>query len=546
MPEDNSYIASNIAPAEAAAQASAAETAAVAGEAAVTVEPTALSAASFPAEAAAAAREAYTEAAPVIRDIKSEAAPTTTETASLPPAPGSDEWQAKWNAEWNSMMSAASSAPEASASAETAAAATPAETAPRADIAPVPNESGIRPAGKRKTGSFAKRAVAACVAVVLGCGFLGLGLSFGGQIANRLFPDAPASADQAARQAFSFSGQSGSQLPLSYDATGAVNLADVFNSVSQSVVSINLTMTSTNFFMQSYDTPAAGSGIVYDISGDKVYIATNNHVIESANSVSVSLDDTQQVSANFVGSDPNSDLAVISVSKADLDATGIPYKKATFGDSDAMRIGDVVLAVGNAMGEGKTATSGIVSGVNKEIQVDTTSLKVLQTNAAINPGNSGGALANAAGEVIGINTAKLSEADVEGMGYSIPSNEAKDILQGLMENGSVAKPALGVSVITIDQATADLYAFPSTGALVRATVTGGAADKAGIRPNDLIVEYNGVKIESSDALAAEIGKSKVGDTAAVKAYRSGASDYELKDFTVTIQDGNAGNATPNF
>ncbi|MCL2463025.1 MAG: trypsin-like peptidase domain-containing protein, partial [Defluviitaleaceae bacterium] len=339
-------------------------------------------------------------------------------------------------------------------------------------------------------------------------------------------------------------------LPLSYSSQ-SVNLADVYNSVAQSVVSINITATTSgtsNFFFsqQPQQEQGAGSGIIYNIAGDKVYIATNNHVIADADTVTVSLDDTTQVNATFVGTNADADLAIISVAKADLDKTGIPYTAATLGDSDALRVGDVVMAVGNAMGEGKTATSGIISGLNKQITVETTTLDVIQTNAAINPGNSGGALVNSAGEVIGINTAKLSESDVEGMGYAIPINEAKDILQSLMTNGSAVKPVIGVTVQTVDQTMMDTYDFPSLGAMVMSVTPGGGAEAAGLQVYDIIVECNGAQVQSVDDLKAEIAKCKVGDTVAIKAYTAGAggNDYVLKDYSVVLQDGNA--VTPKF
>jgi serine protease Do len=219
----------------------------------------------------------------------------------------------------------------------------------------------------------------------------------------------------------------------------------VIENLSKAVVSIDTEIrTTSNYFgfgMGAY--ASAGSGIIiYEDSSD-VYIATNNHVIENAKKVTISLDDSTKVPASYVGSDINEDVAVIKVSKTNMIAAGIEdYAIATFANSDNLKVGQDVVAIGNSAGEGKSATKGIISAINKEITVEGKTLNVLQTDAAINPGNSGGALVNMQSEVVGINTAKYSssysasEGSVEGMGYAIPSNTVKRLVETMIQASS--------------------------------------------------------------------------------------------------------------
>jgi serine protease Do len=318
----------------------------------------------------------------------------------------------------------------------------------------------------------------------------------------------------------------------------AGGVADVVKKVSNAVVSINLSVeTQGGFFMQGGEQEGAGSGIIFSESDDLVYIATNNHVIENASKVSISVDDENTVPANYIGSDLQADLAVISVSKADLAAAGIKYQIAAFGDSSLLQVGEGVVAIGNAMGEGKTATSGIVSAIDKQITIEGKTLNVIQTDAAINPGNSGGALANFAGEVVGINTAKLSSEGVEGMGYSIPSNTAKEIFQSLIVNGSVQKPYLGIQGMSIDDKMKETYSLPSLGVYVADVTQGAAAQAAGMKASDIIVGFGDKKIATLEELQAAIADAEIGTEVEVYIYRNGSIPMTLK---VVIGDLNGG------
>ncbi|MDR2750508.1 MAG: trypsin-like peptidase domain-containing protein [Clostridiales bacterium] len=389
--------------------------------------------------------------------------------------------------------------------------------------APVPAPAPM-PKKKRELPLFWKKTFAAAILAVLAFGTLGLGLGVGGRLATKAFPNATAEENT---ENFTFPVDASSYIISNAEKTTA-NISDIVKKVSDAVVSINVTVMAENYFHQTTEMPGAGSGIIFSEDSEKVYIATNEHVISEANKVTISTDDKNEVEAHFVGSDEESDLAVISVSKAELIEKGIEYQLSDFGDSDILRVGDSVVAVGNAMGEGKTATSGIISAINKQITVDGKTLDVMQTDAAINPGNSGGALANSAGEVIGINTAKLTANRVEGMGYSIPSNTVKKIIEGLISNGSADRAYLGITGQNVSESTKEMYNLPSLGVYIVEVTEGGAAALAGIRPTDIVVSFNGKTIETIEELSGEIGKAQVGDEVTIGILRNGTQTMEIK------------------
>ena len=307
------------------------------------------------------------------------------------------------------------------------------------------------------------------------------------------------------------------------------NAADMFAAIDNSVVSINVVQQQTQLG-RILDRYSAGSGVIFSENAERIYIATNYHVIQGAHSVTISLDDIRSVTANFVGGDERSDLAVISVSKSDLRASGINnYEIAVFGNSDAMEIGNFVLAVGNAYGEGKSATLGIVSALNNTITLDAgIVLNVMQTDAAINPGNSGGPLVNTRGEVIGINTAKFASAQSEGMGYAISSNEAVVILKQILENGSIVRPVLGVSFITITPELRDLHNLPAMGVFINQVERGYTAAHMGLLPGDIITHYNGKRITNSDHMRELIAQTPLGSEIVITVLRDGGLEISLR------------------
>ncbi len=280
----------------------------------------------------------------------------------------------------------------------------------------------------------------------------------------------------------------------------------------------------------------AGTGVIFDQDDTNTYIVTNNHVITGANGVKIWFDGYEQsVDANLVGKDPSNDLAIISVANKDLEKIGLDEViTCTFGDSDEARVGDSVLAIGNAMGEGISTTGGMISNKNKTITESTgAEIAVIQTDASINPGNSGGALVNSNGEVIGINTAKMSQTfnnSVEGVGYAIPSNDVVAVIDEIMN--SADSPNLGISGRDMDVLTAKLYKLPEMGVIVASVIEDGPADLAGVKPNDVITSFNNETVADMDTLKNLIADCEVGDKVPMTVYRDG----EIIEQIVTLQE----------
>jgi serine protease Do len=270
------------------------------------------------------------------------------------------------------------------------------------------------------------------------------------------------------------------------------DFADVIAAIRPSVVAITTEVSGYSIF-GAYTEEGAGSGWIIDADG---LIVTNNHVVEGASSVVVTLEDGRTFSAQEVYTDSFSDLALIKVDARDLPS-------AKIGDSSNLRVGEWVVAIGNSLGLGISATTGIVSatGVSLSEYAGNTLFNLIQTNAAINPGNSGGPLVNLAGEVIGINSVKVSDVGVEGMGYAISINEAYPILQQLISNGSVSRPDMRASYYTVDQSIASRYNLAvDYGALVTQVIKNGAADKAGLKAGDVIIAIDNSDITTAEGL----------------------------------------------
>jgi serine protease Do len=375
-----------------------------------------------------------------------------------------------------------------------------------------------------------KKGLIIMLAICLGGATLGGGLGAGYAVANHFLPGHEIDAgafESEARPVFSFDTVETTMIPI-HVSSG--NFAEIVREAGESVVSINVVSTVSNWFGGTRVAEGAGSGFIFAMDDKAVYIATNNHVIENVQAVSISLDDDESVEATVVGRDKDSDLAVLSVPKSVMDGLGVPYKAAKIGDSDVMAVGDSVVAIGNAMGEGQTATSGIISATNREITVERRKLVVMQTDAAINRGNSGGPLVNAEGEVIGINTAKLYASGVEGMGYSLPINEAMAILNDLLDDGTVDKPFIGISYMPIDEATKEVWSLPSVGVIIRNTVEGGPAHEAGLMARDIIISFGENEIVNDEDLRNALSAYKVGDTVKAVIYRGN----DRMEFTVKI------------
>ncbi|MED3687864.1 trypsin-like peptidase domain-containing protein [Peribacillus butanolivorans] len=327
-------------------------------------------------------------------------------------------------------------------------------------------------------------------------------------------------------------------------STDSNERADMVESASKSIVGVvNLQeMQNQNPFQQQSTESetvesGTGSGVIYKKDNGKAYIITNNHVIEGAKEVEISLYDGQKATATVVGADALTDLAVLTI-----DASVAP-EGINFGDSDRMRPGEEVLAIGNPLGLdfSRSVTQGIVSATGRSISVDTSDgeweLDVLQTDAAINPGNSGGALINTAGEVIGINSLKISESGVEGLGFAIPSNDVIPIVTELIENGKITRPYLGVSLANTEELPQyylqNVPEAAKSGVMVTGIETGSAAANGGLKQQDIIVEIDGTKISTSAELRKYLyTDKKIGDKVKVKVYRGN----EEKTLTITLQN----------
>ena len=286
--------------------------------------------------------------------------------------------------------------------------------------------------------------------------------------------------------------------------------------VGPAVVGITNKAVVRDWFNNPVETQGVGSGVIFREDG---YIVTNNHVVSGAKEIIVSLPDGRSLKGKLIGADELTDLAVVKVEAKDLPT-------AKFGNSDQIVVGEPAIAIGNPMGlefQG-SVTSGVVSAVNRTLDISDKLVKLIQTDAAINPGNSGGALVNADGEVIGINSAKLAASGVEGMGFAIPTNTVQNIIDEIMNKGYVARPYLGVSVF--DPQTAGRYGYQlniDKGVYVFQLTLNGPCGKAGLQRGDIILKVNDEEVNSVSDLRAKVASYKVGDTVKVTYDRNGAS-----------------------
>ena len=314
-------------------------------------------------------------------------------------------------------------------------------------------------------------------------------------------------------------------------------VTDVFNSVENSVVSINVLVQQTDYFSQIQTGQSAGSGVVFKEDNDYIYIVTNYHVVEKATKCTISFDDRMQVEANFVGGYPNADIAVIKADKSKLAAAGITdFTVATFADSDEVRVGNAVIAVGNAAGGGKSATFGIISAVGRQLYDDAGQpVNFLQTDAAINPGNSGGALVSSEGLVVGINTSKLVRSGIEGIGFAISSNCVVALIDRIMspETPENATPMFGVLTLDIPQSIRDEYNLPAAGVFVYSVTEGSTAEAMGVKAGDIIMAFNGDSVTTSGQLTDDIAGTKVGDTVTAEIFRMPQANGTPQTFTLS-------------
>lgn len=330
----------------------------------------------------------------------------------------------------------------------------------------------------------------------------------------------------------------------------AVDVSDITEEVMPSIVAItNLSVVEYSSWFggsRSYEVPSCGSGIIVSQDDEHIYIATNNHVVSDANTLTVQFMDDSTADAAVEGVDEGNDLAVVSVATKDLSAeTMNQIKVATLGNSSELKVGQTAIAIGNALGYGQSVTTGVISALDRELTVSDESTgtqsvvqHLIQTDAAINPGNSGGALLNTRGEVIGINSIKYTDTDVEGMGYAIPIDVASPILERLMNRQSVDESEaayLGISGVDVSSSDAQLYRMPR-GIYIYRLDDGEAADTAGLLPGDIITSFNGTSMKTMAELESAMQYCKAGDSVDVVFYRQ--TDGEYKEQTVTVTLGN--------
>ncbi len=291
--------------------------------------------------------------------------------------------------------------------------------------------------------------------------------------------------------------------------------AQISEEVSDTVVEITTETMSTSMFYGQYVSQGAGSGVIISSDG---YIVTNNHVIEGATSITVTLKDKRTFDAKLIGTDSVIDIALLKIDAKDLNA-------AVFGDSDKLKVGDKAVAIGNPLGQlGGTVTDGIISALDRDVVIGDETMHLLQTDTAINPGNSGGGLFDGQGTLVGIVVAKSAGSEIEGLGFAVPINDVIDVVDDLKNHGYVTgRPVIGVELMDITNPMYAMYYYGSdeSGCFVNGVVSGSGAEKAGISVGDRIVAVNGKEIETAADVEKAVENKKVGDVIELKIERNG-------------------------
>ena len=338
-------------------------------------------------------------------------------------------------------------------------------------------------------------------------------------------------------------------------AKGSLDVSDIVEEAMPSIVSIT---TKSVEEVQNYygmfgqygayspeqrEVQGSGSGIIIGKNDTELLIATNYHVVDGAETLSVGFCDSTACEAKVKGYDSEKDLAVVAVSLDDIDSdTMDAISIATIGNSDNLKVGEQVVAIGNALGYGQSVTTGVISALNREVSVSDSSsstnytAELIQTDAAINPGNSGGALLNTAGEVIGINSVKYSDTSVEGIGYAIPMDTAKPIIEELITKEKVDESNsayLGIAGVDVTSDVAKTYNMP-TGVYVAQVIEGAAAEQAGIQKGDIITKFDGKDVTSMEELSYNLQYYAAGSTVDVVIERSSNGQYEEQTISVTL------------
>ena len=397
---------------------------------------------------------------------------------------------------------------------------------------------------KKSSGFGAKLGRTAAIALVFG---LVAGISFQSVVAvsNRFInKDATQLTETKTETKSSSQKLTSSSTATATSTTVSTDVSEIVDNVLPAIVQVTnagLKEYRTFFGTMQQPTTSAGSGIIVSQDEDYIYIATNNHVVSGAETLTITFNDGEAVEGTIKGTDSSCDLAVVSVAIKDIkEDTLSEIKVATLGDSDSTVVGEAAIVIGNAMGYGTSVTNGIISAKDREVSItdddgNVVTNSLLQTNAAVNPGNSGGALLNAKGEVIGIVSAKLAEESVEGMGYAIPISYAWNIIQQMVDNDVVSEleaSYLGIAGRDITTEMSEQYNVP-VGVYVAQVVAGSGAEEAGIETEDVITAFNGRKVTSVNTLNNIMKYLPAGSTVEVKVAKA-SNDYKEETVEVTL------------
>ncbi|MCI8557400.1 MAG: trypsin-like serine protease [Lachnospiraceae bacterium] len=337
-------------------------------------------------------------------------------------------------------------------------------------------------------------------------------------------------------------GAADGEITTANTGNSALNIAAIAEQTMPSVVSItNKSVQEMRLFGQSqaYESESRGTGIIIGQTDTELLLVTNNHVINGAEEISVGFVDGEMAEAKVKGTDSNKDLAVLSVKMEELtEDTKEQIQVIELGKSSELQVGEQVVAIGNALGYGQSVTTGIVSALNREVTIENNTNTLIQTDAAINPGNSGGALLNMSGQLIGINSAKYSDTNVEGMGYAIPVDDVVDIIEGLMNRtireekvSEGERGFLGITGQDVSSDVADAYDMPK-GVYITSVEEGSGAAKAGLKKGDIITRFDGSSVASMAELKEQLSYYKKGEQ--VKFTVSQALEGEYQEQTVTV------------
>ena len=403
--------------------------------------------------------------------------------------------------------------------------------------------NGQLPKKHHKCPRWAKLAGSAVAfGVIASCTFMGVNA-----VAGKYFGTNTTQQTSSSKATTSKNSDSSSTLKLSQSSsTVTSDVSDIVNNAMPSVVAItNMSVQEVQSYFggtQQQESTSCGSGIIIGKNDSELLIVTNNHVVEGAETLTVSFANETSVEASIKGTDSSKDLAVVAVPLDSIDDdTMNAISIITLGDSDKLQVGEPVIAIGNALGYGQSVTTGIVSALDRNLDMEGFDSKLIQTDAAINPGNSGGALLNANGELIGINTAKVNANAVEGMGYAIPISDATSVIENLMNRETRTKVDeseqgfLGIEGYDVTSEKAEMYSIP-TGVFVRSVEDGSAADKAGITAECIITKFDGITIDSMSTLQSQMQYFKAGDKVEVviEVPNKSGTKYEEKTVTVTL------------